>query len=75
GDKALISKDGSGREDGGHLTVWIKDGTLVVTQESADKTEWLKVPNLVLTQDKTYQLAVTFGEDGLEVWLDGALVA
>ena len=75
GDKAIISKDGSGREDGGHFTVWVKDGTLVVTLESDSRTEWLKVPDLVLTQDKTYHLGLTFGEDGLEIWLDGALVA
>ena len=75
GDKAILSKDGSGREDGGHFTVWVQDGMLVVTLESATETEWLKVPDLVLTQDKTYQLGLTFGDEGLKVWLDGELVA
>ncbi|MEM7319059.1 MAG: LamG-like jellyroll fold domain-containing protein, partial [Pseudomonadota bacterium] len=75
GSKAIISKDGSGKEDGGHLTVWVKDGTLIVTQESATETEWLKVPDLVLSADTTYQLGVSFGGDGLNIWLNGELVA
>ena len=74
GEKAIFSKDGSGK-GAGHLTAWVKDGTLVVTQETGNKTEWLKVPDLVLTANQTYQLGVTFGGSGLEVWLDGALVA
>ncbi|UWR22023.1 DUF4214 domain-containing protein [Sulfitobacter sp. S190] len=75
GMHAVLSKDGRGREDGGHLTVWVQDGTLVVTQESAGETEWLKVPDLVLSAQQTYQLAVTFGTEGLKIWLDGELVA
>ncbi|MEM6891417.1 MAG: LamG-like jellyroll fold domain-containing protein [Pseudomonadota bacterium] len=75
GEKAILAKDGSGREDGGHLSIRIKDGTLVVMQENTQKTEWLKVPDLVLTQNKTYQLGLTFGDEGMKVWLDGALVA
>ena len=75
GDKAIISKDGRNREDGGHFTVWVKDGTLVITQESATETEWLKVPDLVLSADQTYHLGLSFGDKGLMVWLDGELVA
>ncbi len=75
GDKALISKDGSGREDGGHFTVWVKDGTLLVTQESATGTEYLKVPDFVLAANQTYHLGLSFGDRGLMVWLDGELVA
>ncbi|WP_425046075.1 LamG-like jellyroll fold domain-containing protein [Primorskyibacter sp. S87] len=75
GDQAILSKDGSGRENGGHLTVWLKDGTLIITQENATSTEWLKVPELVLNANQTYHLGLSFGEQGLQVWLDGALVA
>jgi Ca2+-binding RTX toxin-like protein len=75
GDKAIISKDGSGREAGGHFTVWVKDGTLIITQESATGTEYLKVPDFVLTADQTYQLGLSFGDKGLMVWIDGELIA
>ncbi|MCG6559696.1 hypothetical protein MB818_15915 [Ruegeria sp. 1NDH52C] len=75
GDRAIIGKDGSGRGDGGGFTVWVKDGTLIVTLESATDTRWLKVPDLVLEAGRQYHLGLGFGADGLEVWLDGALVA
>ncbi|MHA3978759.1 LamG-like jellyroll fold domain-containing protein [Halovulum sp. GXIMD14794] len=74
GDMALISKDLSG-QGAGQFTVWIKDGTLLVTQESGSGTEYLKVPELVLAADTTYHLAMSFGKKGLEVWLNGQLVA
>lgn len=75
GDMALISKDSAGRELGGGFTVWLREGALVVTQESATETETLRVPDLVLSQYTTYHLSMSFGDDGLQIWLNGALVA
>ena len=75
GDMALVSKDGDGRGDGGGFTVWVQDGTLVVTQDSATATEYLKVPDLVLSANQTYHFALSFGADGLAIWLNGQLVA
>ncbi|MCB1340173.1 MAG: hypothetical protein KDK24_03720 [Pseudooceanicola sp.] len=74
GEYALVSKDGNGR-GAGDFTVWLKDGTIVVTQESATGSAWLKVPDLVLEANTTYAFALTFGADGLQVWLNGDLVA
>ena len=71
---ALVSKDGKGAS-AGDFTVWVKDGTLVVTQSDGKETEYLKVPDLVLSAQTDYHLAVSFGADGVMVWLDGALVA
>ena len=74
GDMALISKDSGGR-NAGDFTVWVKDGTLIVTFESRHETEYLKVPELVLNAHQTYHFALSFGPTGLQVWLDGQLVA
>ena len=74
GEVALISKDGNGRA-AGDFTLWVKDGTLIVTQESGTETEWLKVPNLVLSAETKYHVALSMGKDGLQIWLDGQLVA
>ena len=74
GEKALISKDGKGA-GAGDFTVWVKDGTLVVSQSDGTETEYLKVPDLVLSAATTYHLAVSFGSDGLMIWLNGELVA
>ena len=75
GEKAIFSKDGSGYEDGGHLIAWIKDGKLIVRQQSDSKTERLEVPDMILTANQTSHLGVTFGDEGLKVWLNGEPVA
>ncbi|WP_269583251.1 LamG-like jellyroll fold domain-containing protein [Roseibium sp. Sym1] len=75
GSQALFSKDGSGYDDGGHLTVWIDNGRLVIRQQDEDSTEYLKVPDLHLSANTDYHLAVTFGEDGLQVYVNGQLLA
>ncbi|WP_421982003.1 LamG-like jellyroll fold domain-containing protein [Roseibium sp.] len=75
GSQALFSKDGSGYDDGGHLTVWLKDGRIIVRQQSDDSTEYLKVPDLMIEKDTDYHFAVSFGEDGLNVYVNGQLWA
>ena len=75
GDMALISKDASGRDQGGQFTVWLQDGAILVAFESATGTEYLQVPDLVLSANTTYQFAMSFGADGLNLWLNGDLVA
>ena len=75
GQQALFSKDGSGYDDGGHLTVWLKDGRIIVRQQSDDSTEYLKVPDLTIEKDTDYHFAVSFGEDGLNVYVNGQLWA
>ncbi|MES0807830.1 LamG-like jellyroll fold domain-containing protein, partial [Roseibium sp. SCPC15] len=75
GSQALFSKDGSGYDEGGHLTVWLKDGTIYVRQQSDDTTEYLKIQSTQVEENTDYHLAVTFGEDGLMVYLNGELVA
>lgn len=74
GKKALIGKDGSGT-NAGDFTVWIDYGSLIVTMEGASESEHLRIPDLVLAQDQTYHLAVSFGAEGLMIWVNGALMA
>ena len=75
GNMALISKDSDGNGLGGGFTVMVYDGTLVVHQESATDDAWLKVPELILQADTTYHLAVSFGDKGIQVWVNGQLAA
>ncbi len=74
GDYALVSKDGHGRK-AGDFSVYADNGALMIVQESATETEYLRVPDVILEAHTTYQLGVSFGSDGLMVWLNGALVA
>ncbi|TWI93439.1 concanavalin A-like lectin/glucanase superfamily protein, partial [Roseibium hamelinense] len=75
GRQGLFSKDGRGYDEGGHLTAWIKNGELLIRQQSDDKSEHLKVKDIDLKAGTTYHLAVSFGQDGLQVYLNGQLVA
>lgn len=74
GDQALISKDGDGKHPG-QFTVKVDDGTIIVTQDEAGDHEWLRVPDVVLEPYTTYHLAFSFGDKGIEIWLNGVLVA
>ncbi|MEN8742795.1 MAG: hypothetical protein ABF308_23875, partial [Phaeobacter gallaeciensis] len=74
GEMALISKDGKGAGKG-DFTLWVKDGTLLLSQSDGADTEYLKVPDLVLSAQTKYHISVSFGSDGLMIWLNGALVA
>ncbi len=74
GDVALVSKDGAGAGEG-DFTLWVKDGILLVTQSGGGETEYLKVPDLVLSPQTKYHVALSFGDEGLMIWLNGALVA
>ncbi len=72
--KTLFSKDGSGYENGGHLTVSIVNGVLKVRQQTADRSVHLDFWDLRINPGEDYHLAVSFGEDGLKVYLDGQLL-
>ncbi|MDR6265092.1 LamG-like jellyroll fold domain-containing protein [Roseobacter sp. N2S] len=74
GTMALVSKDLDGETSGG-FTVWLKDGQVIVSMEGADGNLWMRVPDLVLAADQDYHFAVSFGKDGLMIWLDGVLAA
>ncbi len=75
GKMALVSKDLDGNGEG-QFTVWAENGQLIVTMEDGSGgREWLRVPDLILDDGQDYALSVSFGEDGLMIWLDGQLVA
>ncbi|MEM9352671.1 MAG: LamG-like jellyroll fold domain-containing protein [Planctomycetota bacterium] len=72
--QALFSKDASGLENGGHLTAFVNDGRVEVRLQSAEKSEWAKTKE-ILDDGEEYELTVTFGDDGLWVYVDGRLEA
>ncbi|KMW57776.1 Alkaline phosphatase [Candidatus Rhodobacter oscarellae] len=74
GDFALISKDNRDKNEG-EFTVWVQDGTLKIVIEEDGVSKSLRVPDMTLEAGVDYQLAVSFGADGLSIWIDGQLVA
>ncbi|MEM8728862.1 MAG: LamG-like jellyroll fold domain-containing protein [Pseudomonadota bacterium] len=74
GEMALLSKD-LGGDTAGDFTVWVKEGRLAVEFETDSGSTYLKVPGAPLDTYTEYHLAVSFGDTGLLLYLNGELVA
>ncbi|MEM6452889.1 MAG: LamG-like jellyroll fold domain-containing protein, partial [Cyanobacteria bacterium P01_D01_bin.105] len=72
--QTILSKDSNGYDDGGHLSVWVDNlGRLGVRLQSASGNYDLRSNSL--EANRMYNAAVTFGDRGFELWVDGNLVA
>jgi hypothetical protein len=69
----LFSKDHTGFEDGGHLGVYVKDAKLHVRLQSDTESKTETYSDELIYPGKDYHVAVSFGEDGLKVYLNGKL--
>lgn len=69
--QALFSKDFTGNQEGGDLTAYIENRRIMVRQQSADQEVLARTHEGVVRRGQKYHLAVTFGPDGLWVYLDG----
>lgn len=74
GIQALFSKDARGNRDGGHLKAYLDGDDLVVRMQSYDNEKHLKVKDFVQANQE-YKLAISFGDGGLKVYVDGQLKA
>ncbi|MDA0966313.1 MAG: hypothetical protein O2970_05065 [Proteobacteria bacterium] len=75
GENALFSKDASGNRDGGHLFASINDGILTIRLQGSHGEEYIKLEDDLIQAGQDYHLAITFGENGFNVYLDGKLKA
>lgn len=73
--QGLFSKDFSENRNGGDFTAFIEQGRIKVRLQSGDEDIWAKTPEGTVQAGKEYHLAVTFGPDGLWVYLDGQMMA
>lgn len=73
GRQALFSKDSWGYDDGGHLTILLYNGNLNARLQSDSESFLVRAPDSI-TAGEEHHLAVRFGEDGLKLYLDGALI-
>ncbi len=72
GLQGLISKDHDMFGDGGHLTIWLDDGEIVVRLQSDDSS--YTINGGTLKAGVTQSVAVTFGGDGFKLYVGGELV-
>lgn len=70
-DAALLSKDSFGYDDGGHLTVHIRNGKLNVRLQSAHETHSLR--SAAIEADTWYNAVFTFGDEGMKLYMNGEL--
>ena len=73
GAHALFSKDASGNRDGGHLTAFVYNGRVKVRLQSETDSIYLWSPEGSIQAGQEYHLAVTFGPDGMWLYLDGRM--
>ncbi|WP_428389664.1 LamG-like jellyroll fold domain-containing protein [Mucisphaera sp.] len=71
--QGLITKDASGRSQGGHLRIELDDNRLRVTSESKSSTYSIQSAS-DLSTDTWYHAAYLFGPSGMRLYIDGALV-
>lgn len=74
GMRTLFSKDARDFQDGGHLTAFIRDGKFIVRFQSDEESEHLSFDGGLIRPDTDHHVAISFGEDGLKAYLDGALI-
>lgn len=72
--QVLFSKDGKTNR-AGDISVYLHDGELWATMEDGTSGTWLKVQDHLIKAGQSYDLAVSFGKGGLEIYLNGEKVA
>ncbi|KUR71632.1 hypothetical protein AQZ52_08430 [Novosphingobium fuchskuhlense] len=70
----IFSKDGASNADG-DITTFIRDGELYVILQDGSRDWWLKAEGVTIESGRQYSLAITFGQDGLGLFLNGKRVA
>jgi len=73
GDQALISKDHTGNGTGGHFTIrLLNDGSITIRLQSITDSYTLSTAAGSVAANSWHHVAVTFGTNGVELFLDGA---
>ena len=72
--QALFSKDHSGYQDGGHLTVEILNERVLVRLQSDSETVYIRSNVGSISAGVEHDIAVSFGSQGLRLYVDGKLV-
>lgn len=72
GTQALFSKDSSGYDNGGHLTIYLDGSTLKARLQST--TASYTVSEAGISSDTWYHAAFSFGPAGMKLILNGSIV-
>jgi hypothetical protein len=72
--QGLVTKDAKYYGDGGHFLTLLEGDDLYVRMQNASTQTEVRVKD-VIEQGQDHHLAITFGSDGLKLYLDGTEVA
>jgi len=70
GYHALFSKDGASNKMG-DVTAYIADGRLIVQVQDGAEQYWIDAGDHRIEAGRTYDFALSFGKDGLQLYLNG----
>ena len=73
GRQTLFSKDHSGLQDGGHLTVQVVDGHVEARLQSATESKKIYSADDSIVAGHEHHIAVSFGADGFRLYVDGRI--
>jgi hypothetical protein len=74
GTQGLISKDAEGNLDGGHLVIWLDEGTLVARLQDKKTNYVVQSPANTVKMGVPTRLALAFGRGGMKLYLNGKMV-
>ncbi len=72
GTQGLLSKDSRDYDDGGHLTVWVKNGEVELRLQSTTSSYTLR-SNVNIQAGEWNDVAISFGSEGLQLFVNGQL--
>ena len=75
GGMGILSKDSTGLDNGGHLTLWVTNsGAIRVRLQSASSSHTMQSSN-VITAGQWHHVAFSWGGDGMQLYVDSVLRA
>ncbi|MEM9352032.1 MAG: cadherin domain-containing protein, partial [Planctomycetota bacterium] len=72
GTQGLFSKDSDYFDDGGHVTMWVKNGEVEVRVQSTSASYTLR-SDVGVQAGAWHDVSLSFGSDGLNLYVDGEL--
>ncbi len=72
GRQGIFSKDSSGKDTGGHLTIYLQGRQLKVRMQSTSTSYDLK-SSINIVKNRWYHVALVFGPGGMELYINGRL--
>ena len=71
GAQGLLSKDAKGFGNGGHLTIWLDEGKVVVRLQDQKSEYVVQSPAKTVKKGVPTRLALAFGPGGVKLYVDG----